>query len=66
MERRFMRAEEVAQELGVSVSHAYKIMRQLNQELKEKGFVTIAGRINRDYFYERIYRREEEEENAGI
>ena len=57
MERRFMRAEEVAEELGVSVSHAYKIMRQLNQELKEKGFVTIAGRISRDYFYERIYRK---------
>ena len=66
MERRFMRAEEVAEELGVSASHAYKIMRQLNQELKEKGFVTIAGRISRDYFYERIYRKEEEEKNAGL
>ncbi len=60
-----MRAEEVAEELGVSVSYAYKVMRQLNQELKEKGFVTIAGRVNRDYFCKRVYSGKEEE-NAGI
>ncbi len=51
----FMRVEEVAEELGVSVSYAYKVIRRLNDELKEKGFVTIAGRINRQYFNERIY-----------
>ena len=44
-----MRAEEVAKELGISKSFAYKLIRQLNQELKAKGFVTISGRINRDY-----------------
>ena len=65
MEKRFMRAEEVAEELGVSVSYAYKVMRRLNQELKEKGFVTIAGRVNRDYFLKRVYSGKEEE-NAGI
>ena len=46
----FMRAEEVAKELGISKSFAYKLIRQLNQELKAKGFVTISGRINRDLF----------------
>ena len=51
----FMRVEEVAEELGVSVSYAYKIIRKLNAELKEKGFITIAGRISRQYFKERIY-----------
>ena len=55
MENRFMRVEEVAAELGVSVSYAYKVIRRLNDELKEKGFITIAGRINRQYFYERVY-----------
>ena len=33
----FMRVEEVAQELGVSKSYAYKIVQRLNAELKEKG-----------------------------
>lgn len=51
----FMRVEEVAEELGVSVSYAYKIIRRLNAELREKGFITIAGRISRQYFKERVY-----------
>lgn len=55
MANQFMRAEEVAMELGVSKSFAYKLIRQLNQELREKGFLTISGRINRDYFQERLY-----------
>lgn len=50
----FMRVEEVAQELGISASHAYKIMRRLNRELEEKGIITIAGRLNRQYFMERM------------
>ena len=40
-EQSFMRVEEVVQELGVSKSYAYKIVQKLNQELKEKGYLTI-------------------------
>ena len=54
MENRFIRAEEVADELGVSKPYAYKLIRQLNEELKDKGFITIAGRV-RQYFNERLY-----------
>ena len=52
-EQSFMRVEEVAQELGVSKSYAYKIVQRLNQELKEKGYLTISGRVNRKYFQEK-------------
>ena len=31
-----MRVEEVAQELGISKSHAYKVIHKLNAELREK------------------------------
>ncbi len=55
MENKFIRVEEVAQELSVSKPYAYKLIHQLNVELKEKGFITIAGRVNRQYFYERLY-----------
>ena len=55
MENKFMRVEEVAEVLEVSTSFAYKVIRQLNDELKAKGFITIAGLINREYFYERLY-----------
>ena len=67
MQNRFMRVEEVAAELGVSVSYAYKVIRRLNDELKEKGLVTIAGRINRQYFNERVFGTGKEEfRNAGF
>ena len=67
MQNRFMRVEEVAHELGVSVSYAYKVIQRLNNELKEKGFVTIAGRISRQYFNERVFGSGKEDfRNAGF
>ena len=51
----FMRADEVAQELGISKSHAYKVIRGLNEELQEKGYLTISGRVNREFFREKYY-----------
>ena len=55
MENKFMRVDEVARELGISESYAYKVIRSLNNELKAKGFLTISGRVNRQYFNERLY-----------
>ena len=49
----FMKVDEVAKELGVSKSYAYKIVQKLNAELKEKGFMTISGRVNKQYCMER-------------
>lgn len=49
----FMRVDEVAQELGISKSYAYKIVQKLNAELSSKGFLTISGRVNKQYFIER-------------
>ena len=67
MSNQFMRADEVAKELGISKSFAYKLIRQLNQELREKGFLTISGRINRDYFQERLYQaRKGVKDSVGI
>ena len=46
----FLRVYEVAEILGRSKSYAYKIIQKLNAELKEQGFITIAGRVNKQYF----------------
>ena len=35
----FMKADEVQELLGVSRSEAYRIMKKLNDDLKEKGFI---------------------------
>ena len=62
MKNQFMRAEEVARELEVSRSHAYRLIRQLNAELREKGYMTIAGRVNRQFFKERLYSTSDQKE----
>ena len=41
--------------MGVSKSHAYKLVRELNQELKAKGFLIVAGKVSRTFFEERFY-----------
>ena len=43
----------MAEILSISKSYAYKIVHRLNEELKAKGYLTIAGRINRNYFVEK-------------
>ena len=60
MNQSFMSAMEVAEELGVSKAYAYKVIRELNEELRSKGFQTVSGRINRIYFKERFYLTEKE------
>lgn len=54
-EAMFMRVEEVAEEMGVSIPYAYKLIRNLNKELKATGCITIAGRIDRKFFHEKFY-----------
>lgn len=52
-DKNFMRVEDVARELDVFKSYAYKIVQKLNKELEAKGYITISGRVNRQYFLER-------------
>ena len=54
-ERMFIRVSEVAEALDVSKPYAYKLIRELNEELKRKGCITIAGRIDRKFFFEKFY-----------
>lgn len=51
----FITAQEVAELLGISKSKAYTIVRELNEELAAKGFITVAGRVSRKFFEEKFY-----------
>ena len=51
----FVRAEEVARELGISKPYAYKLVREMNEELKKKGFLKMPGRVSWGYFEEKFY-----------
>ena len=53
--KRFLDVNDVAEYMNISTSKAYKIIRALNNELKAKGYIVIAGKINRAYFEEKIY-----------
>lgn len=55
MERQFIGAKEVAEILGVSESKGYSVIRELNSELKEKGYIVVPGKVSRVFFEERCY-----------
>ena len=54
-EKMFMRVHEVAEALDVSTPYAYKLIRKFNDELKKSGCITISGRIDRKFFFEKFY-----------
>lgn len=54
MDTLFMDAEEVARQMNVSKAYAYKVIHQLNEEMKKMGYVTVAGRVNRKYFMKKV------------
>ncbi|MBP3854432.1 MAG: hypothetical protein IK990_02310 [Ruminiclostridium sp.] len=51
----FMKVDEVMRELGVSKPLAYKLIKNLNDELSQKGYITVSGRVSRKYFEEKVY-----------
>ena len=48
-----LRATEVQEILQICNSSAYSVIKELNQELEEKGFRTVRGKVNKSYLYER-------------
>jgi len=50
----FMNVEDVAAELGISKSFAYKVVQKLYNELRKKGYLIISGRVSKLYFLEKF------------
>lgn len=46
----FMNVKDVSQELQISRSSAYKVIRQLNDELQKKGYLIVNGKVPKNYF----------------
>lgn len=64
MATQVLTAKDIAEMCDISESKAYQIIRRLNDELKEKGFLTFRGRVSRAYFYEKMYGMKEGNANA--
>ena len=54
MDAIMMNVSEVAEAMGVSKAYAYKVIQKLNQELQAKGYITVAGKVNRKYFMRKL------------
>lgn len=48
-------AKELSDILGVSESKSYEYIRIMNSELKEKGFLTVRGKVPAAYVQERFF-----------
>jgi hypothetical protein len=57
----FIRVKEVCELLQCSSAMAYRIIARLNEELESKGYITISGRISKDYLCERMGLKNESE-----
>ena len=55
MKRQFITAAEIGEVMGVSISTAYKVVKQLNAELASMGYLTVSGKVPRTFFEEKAY-----------
>lgn len=53
--RQMMDVRDVQEALSVSEGAAYGVIRQLNEELKKAGYITVRGKVSRAYFEKRTY-----------
>ena len=53
--KRFLNVDDVAEYMCVSIPMAYKIIRRLNDELSNQGFITVSGRVSRAYFEQKVF-----------
>lgn len=53
--KNYINAQELSNILDISVSSAYRVIRKLNEELEEKGYLVIAGRVPTKYFEQRWF-----------
>lgn len=66
MSKLMINAEEVAGIMDCSVRHGYKLIQEMNGELKAKGYITRAGRVPKKYFFERTGLSGQGGDNEGL
>lgn len=55
MKEKYYFVKDIMDMLDVKETKAYQIIKILNNELNEKGYITVSGRISKKYFDERYY-----------
>lgn len=49
-EKLYYTAAEIAQMIGVGRTTAYGIVKQMNEELKSRGFLVVRGKVPKEFF----------------
>ena len=52
---KLLNVEDVQRLLGVKITKAYAVIRELNDELSAKGYLTVRGKVPEKYLLERFY-----------
>ena len=55
MNKQYITVQELQEIMGISRGKAYEIIRDCNKELKEQGFITIAGKLPVAYLEKKCY-----------
>jgi predicted transcriptional regulator len=59
MKKMYLTANEVAEHLGISQGHAYRLIRDCNAELRREGYLTVAGKVPVKFFGKKCFGFEE-------
>ncbi len=51
----YITASELSELLGISLGHAYKLIRNMNKELEKSGYMIVDGKLPRKYFEKRWF-----------
>lgn len=43
--RFYLTASELSDLMGISIGHAYKLIRDMNAELAKEGYIVVAGKV---------------------
>ena len=49
--KQFYTVKDVMRILQVKQTKAYKIIRELNEELEQRGYIVVPGKVSKRYFY---------------
>lgn len=53
--KNFLDVNDVANYMGISIPTAYKVIKKMNNELDGLGYITVAGRISKQFFETKVF-----------
>ena len=55
MDKIFISDKELSEIMDISLGHAYKLIKQMNNELKQSGYLVVAGKVPIAFFKKKFF-----------